>query len=997
MQASKIIAPSAAAVVLFGGAVLVAQQASQPQTPVFRSGVEVVTIDVGVVDRQGQPMRGLAASDFVVTVNGQRRRVATAEFMDVAAERASAAGNPDLVPVSTNVGAAQGRLFVFIVDQNTLEHGQVRYVARAASRFLEGLSTADRSALLLMPSGPNVDFTWAHDRVYAGLQRVVGTGDQSTALEFGSLTEARDIANHNMGALRSIGMRECSAGGNNPRTSPAAPTPPPTTGGTQGGTGGSGTPPGGGRGGGAGSSGGGGEIGGGGSLGSGGGGFGADSCTREVQMRAASVWHSAHMNSLASVARLRQILAALARVEGDKTVILISGGWPLEDREQSSLLSMVAADATAARATVHSMFVPINPQSVTRRSISTSPINDQWLYSQPLDMLAGMSGGASYRVDVAAEAAFERLSREVAGYYRIGVERDPGDGEGKARRMSVQVSRGGATVRAREMFDVRTFEDQNSIARLAAAIDAPIAASGIPLRVTSYVAADPDDTVRLKLVLAGEAYRVDPGEATFRVAVRDMAGTKILTGEQPIGEPTGEGLAFSANLPLMPGKYIVRVAVMDGAGRVGSVDHRVDIQQTSLGPVFATGPMLVRVPGGPDASPRIAVNAVRQDEQLAIQLDLEGERAKLEAAGVTFEIAATADGPSLVSADATLSPDTAGTFVLAQAVTDTRVLPPGSYIARAKVSSGGEQVGVLRRGFNVTEVPAAATEAAAAPTPTAAAAPPREITRAVTPALPAARVVLPVPRFTLDQALAPGVLGPFLDRVAARPDAASPMIKELVNRARSGGIQTVPVSDTLAAEYPVAAFLRGLSLLSQNKLDPAANAFRAAMRAASDFYPAMVYLGVCYAAGGKDKEAAGAWRTALIKEGDTLPLHVLLVDALMRQDRADLALQTLTSARTRWPADDGLKRRFVLASLLAGQRAEGLTSLDELVTSRADDEPTLMAGLMVLYKAFSDGRPVDEPERDRARMVRLADAYRARSGPAQALVDTWMAEVTRKR
>ena len=62
---------------------------------------------------------------------------------------------------------------------------------------------------------------------------------------------------------------------------------------------------------------------------------------------------------------------------------------------------------------------------------------------------------------------------------------------------------------------------------LASAVDAPIGATAIPLRVTSYLAADPNDDVRLKLVLTGEASRVDPGEATFRVVVYDQAGTKV--------------------------------------------------------------------------------------------------------------------------------------------------------------------------------------------------------------------------------------------------------------------------------------------------------------------------------------------------------------------------------------------------------------------------------------------------------------------------------------
>ncbi|MGH9308105.1 MAG: hypothetical protein ACRD1U_01940, partial [Vicinamibacterales bacterium] len=306
--------------------------------------------------------------------------------------------------------------------------------------------------------------------------------------------------------------------------------------------------------------------------------------------------------------------------------------------------------------------------------------------------------------------------------------------------------------------------------------------------------------------------------------------------------------------------------------------------------------------------------------------------------------------------------------------------------ARVKGTAG--PIGELRRTFTVTEAPAASLAAAAAAT---------DIGHRATSPPAAAHAIVTVPRFTIEHALAPQVLDAFLVRVAARPDAASPMIRDLVARARSSGVEQVPVSDALAAQYPVAAFLRGLSLLAQNRLEHAANAFRGAMRASSDFYPAMVYLGVCYAAGGNDKEAAGAWRTALIKEGDALPLHLLLADALLRQERGDLALQALDAARARWPSDDGLKRRFVLAALLAGEHADGLLTLDDLVERKSEDEPVLAAGLVVLYNAFQQGQPIQDADQDRARMTRLAEAYRARGGPSLPLIETWMSEVSRKQ
>jgi hypothetical protein len=49
----------------------------------------------------------------------------------------------------------------------------------------------------------------------------------------------------------------------------------------------------------------------------------------------------------------------------------------------------------------------------------------------------------------------------------------------------------------------------------------------------------------------------------------------------------------------------------------------------------------------------------------------------------------------------------------------------------------------------------------------------------------------------------------------------------------------------------------------------------------------------------------------------------------------------------------------------------------------------------VLYQAFTDRHPIESVEADRARMGRLAAAYRARGGPSQALVDTWLKAIVK--
>src|SRR5688572_19738546 len=85
--------------------VISAQQSGTGKPPTFRSGVELVTVDVTVLDRQGHPLKGLAPADFVVTVGGQPRRVVSAEFVDVTAARPDPVVRADGTAISTNEGA----------------------------------------------------------------------------------------------------------------------------------------------------------------------------------------------------------------------------------------------------------------------------------------------------------------------------------------------------------------------------------------------------------------------------------------------------------------------------------------------------------------------------------------------------------------------------------------------------------------------------------------------------------------------------------------------------------------------------------------------------------------------------------------------------------------------------------------------------------------------------------------------------------------------------
>ena len=62
------------------------------QGPTFRTGIDLVAVDVAVVDRRGRPVEDLRAPEFSVKIDGEVRRVVSAELIKVDVEAARKAG-----------------------------------------------------------------------------------------------------------------------------------------------------------------------------------------------------------------------------------------------------------------------------------------------------------------------------------------------------------------------------------------------------------------------------------------------------------------------------------------------------------------------------------------------------------------------------------------------------------------------------------------------------------------------------------------------------------------------------------------------------------------------------------------------------------------------------------------------------------------------------------------------------------------------------------------
>ena len=346
---------------------------------------------------------------------------------------------------------------------------------------------------------------------------------------------------------------------------------------------------------------------------------------------------------------------------------------------------------------------------------------------------------------------------------------------------------------------------------------------------------------------------------------------------------------------------------------------------------------------------------------------------------MTLEVAETPDGPALVSSPAPFAGGGTPRQRQALANLDLAVLPPGRYVVRARVTVGDETI--------ATETRPLAIEAAPAPPPApagAGAAP----AGAPAPRFEAASLV---ETFSRDPLFEPAVVGEFLDEVLfAAARELPPSLQEAVTDARAGRLAEAADKAKSDRLHPLATFVRGLAALQQGQLEAAAGFFRSTLQTAPGAYAPMAYLAACYAAGGRDDEAAGAWQTSLIGLDDSPVVYQLLVDAAMRSGDGQTAMGALQEAMGKWPDDGRFTGRLGVALLLFGRPKDGLVALDRHLAAHPDDQHALFVAVQAIYGVGAAGGAVESPAQDLARARAYTGAYARLGGSQQALVTRWL-------
>ena len=569
------------------------EPAEDESAPRFPSGVEVVTVDVVVLDRDGNPIEGLTADDFTVRDEGRVRSIAS--FEAVALPESEPGPPPLRTRVSTNVEPPPRpeRTFVIVFDNVHMSEDRAIAARKAVEEFLTtGLREGDRITLVPTSGGAwwSTRIPDGREDVTAALQRLEGLRPRNFSRDRISDYEAMMLYLHRdqqvgaqvarryyeSGLIVEPGGVEARAeldlGQNHPL----------------------------------------------------------------IRAKSAEVYHAALSRQQATLRALERIVESLAPVKGRKSVLLVSEGF-IQEPNRPEFRDVVRA-ARRANAVVYFLDarglagIPATADAEVKDPTDLRDLGPQLdegvREAQGAVSVAVETGGFAIKNSNDLAKGMRRIDRESRNYYLIGFPIADVKRDGKFHDLEVKVDRPGVKVLARKGYYAPSDEPEkprdpealDPVVR--AAIDSPFERDSIPLRIGSYVLAPAGDEVTVLF-----AADVDPRGLRFEQKDgrhEAKLSTYLLVASRDTGENFHQEREVELSLPpavlaqvretwipavrdfkLKPGTYQARLLVREVAtNRVGTVRHTFEVPPPDA--LRVSTPILTDVlqPGEGDTPPR---------------------------------------------------------------------------------------------------------------------------------------------------------------------------------------------------------------------------------------------------------------------------------------------------------------------------------------------------------------------------------------------------------
>ncbi len=547
-----------------------AQLPAPSEAPTFPSQLDLVTVDVIVTDKSGNPVQGLTAADFVLSEEGKPQTISS--FEAVVLPEFEAAASPMRSRVSTNTPLPrpqQRRTFVLVFDDVHMAPERIVVARRAVGDFVRGALRPGDQVTLVPTSGgawwtaeiPEgaADLTAAMGRLQGLRQVNASATDHISDWEAVQLYVRRDKEVMSQVARRYYEHRIILE------------------------------PPG-----------------------------GADRADLQVnpglpliQAKSTEVYQAALERKRVTLGILRRVAESLVSVKGRKSVILVSEGF-VHEPQLTEFRAVVRAgrQSNAAIYFLDARGISAGPvafdaevaEFTDPRDLNTM-LNEDLVAAQGADSIAIDTGGFSLKNSNDLGAGLRRIANESRSYYLLGYLPTSASRDGKFHKIEVKVGRPDVQVRARRGYYAPkegevTQPKRDSLSPVVRqALDSPYLGAGIPLRMTSYVlgaAAAPGKTA---VLVVAEA---DPAALGFEERGGRFNGaleSYVLVSARDSGENMSREKLIELSLPpeikkqlerswlplvrdfeLAPGVYQARVLLRDRqGGRVGTVRHEFSV------------------------------------------------------------------------------------------------------------------------------------------------------------------------------------------------------------------------------------------------------------------------------------------------------------------------------------------------------------------------------------------------------------------------------------
>ncbi len=155
-------------------------QTTPQQQPVFRSGVDVIRLDVSVLDKDRRPVSGLVADNFTVVENGKPQRIVAVTEMAASDQDATPSAWMRMVPPDVAANdltdmTGDGRFVAIIMDDWNVPFDDHEMIlnTRAVGRYLvDALNPSDVAAVIFpQQAGRTQDFTSDRQKLIAAIDK----------------------------------------------------------------------------------------------------------------------------------------------------------------------------------------------------------------------------------------------------------------------------------------------------------------------------------------------------------------------------------------------------------------------------------------------------------------------------------------------------------------------------------------------------------------------------------------------------------------------------------------------------------------------------------------------------------------------------------------------------------------------------------------------------------------------------------------------------------